>query len=408
MTAMREINKAREQDAKKLRDEALAKLGQTWTEEEKQEYFKIVDTFVTSTQTISRTWFLQTYRSHETCPVKEMQIALQAKEPHSSVPFSKLTYKKNKRARNKGQKTIHDKDTAFKDWILHPEKTSPQQIINMFRTRKFCGHHGFIGSTCKRIGIKSVYKWYRSFPHFIYVNGRDSIVQLVLNSHYHILVHVPKCAGSSMSKQLQEPARFGHMLSCYYPAELWHRLVVFVRNPYDRIVSTFNFALTGGFPNISTADLAKLHPTFRSWVLNYIVKSTEECKQAESCTDNRKTLCSGLPLVVEQYKYVYNQTRTHRIIPDCRVGRFENLQADFIRLFLMQLFVVTNKREHNPWQTYYQNDLDLAQIIYDLYKRDFEEFNYPITIQYEGKTIFTPTTTTTATSVKPDKNERMS
>lgn len=317
--------------------------------------------------------------------------------PDMSIPLSQSPLSKYATLSSSlvdGSKRAHfkKKNNTYKTWINQPKKFTKAQVRHMFLRMSWCGFHTVQLSD----GPHHYTERFNNIREYILTHGTISnFYKYVFESHYHLLVHIPKTAGTSLVYQLNYPISFVHMPSCFYPPQLWHRLVVFVRNPYDRAVSVFRYIHTRPNPDKTQGDAFKVKfPTFRSWVVGRVAKDVRKCLE-RACCRRGQSICLG-DLNVEQYRYVYNISGRMRIIPDCRIGRFETIQTDCRRLFLMDLHIFNNKSSVRPWQSYYNDgNQDLAQIVYDTYKRDFAEFKYSSDIIIGNNVIFRPRTETT-------------
>ncbi len=94
-------------------------------------------------------------------------------------------------------------------------------------------------------------------------------------SHHHklIFIHIPKCAGRSISNALGEP--FDHYTAAYYQTHYaQHRndytTFTTVRNPYGRLVSAYHYIKSEPFhTNHAITNYGNMLP-FKGWVLQNI------------------------------------------------------------------------------------------------------------------------------------------
>lgn len=100
---------------------------------------------------------------------------------------------------------------------------------------------------------------------------------------------------------------------------MWSKVKTFVRNPFDRAVSTYFFNKSGGHG--ATLELTKLlktqYPTFESWVLQNGIE-THMNQSIAHC---------------EQYHWLVDSAG-HPIVKPENIGRFETLEADFVSFFV--------------------------------------------------------------------------
>jgi len=129
----------------------------------------------------------------------------------------------------------------------------------------------------------------------------------------------------------------------------------FVRNPYDRYVSTCYFLNR----NNNSMDKRPVE------MMKEIVKS-----------DVLKTKMLYHP----QYSFIVN--KDHQLKTDF-IGKFEKLDVDFQLLseHLQFSYAKLNLRNHNahpPYQELY--DEELRELVYEYYKKDFTTFDYSVDI----------------------------
>lgn len=181
-----------------------------------------------------------------------------------------------------------------------------------------------------------------------------------------IFVHVPKTAGSSVARTLfgvdsrhvpyfeferANPAKF----RAYFK-------FAFVRNPWDRLVSSYFFLQRGGMNEVDRAWAAEnlaAHPTFDNFVHEWL-------------TDEN---AMRFPHFRPQAFYLAGPDG--KVMMDF-VGRFEAIGDDFAevvrRLGRETVLPVSNKSEHAHYSTYY--DDETRRIVGRVYARDAEIFGY--------------------------------
>lgn len=139
----------------------------------------------------------------------------------------------------------------------------------------------------------------------------------------------------------------------------------FVRNPWDRVVSAFNYLNQGGCSEVDKIDyekyLAKFNGNFKKFVKEGLTKDKKILNQIH---------------FVPQYKWLCD--KKHNILVDF-LGKYENLKKDFnkiIDLFDLPKISLekTNSSKHLSYKKYY--DKDIIGIIEKIYKKDIEIFNY--------------------------------
>lgn len=205
--------------------------------------------------------------------------------------------------------------------------------------------------------IKFLY-WKNKFPYRSYTH-----------KHNAIFIHIPKTAGTSILKNLMgDKIRRDHLTyrtfqqAQSYLFDSYYKFC-FVRNPFDRLVSAYEYLKKGGNQN---SDLYfknlidEKYPTFDSFVLNYL--------------DHDK-IHSQL-LLKPQYVFIFNEK------DECMVdfiGRFENINNDFDviskKLNIVTELKKTNSSDRVSYVAYYQNS-DVKNKVVKLYRKDFELLGY--------------------------------
>jgi hypothetical protein len=185
-----------------------------------------------------------------------------------------------------------------------------------------------------------------------------------------IFVHVPKTGGISVSKSL-----FGNYSGGHYEIE-WYRRhyqkrtfsryfkFSFVRNPWDRLYSAFNFLGSGGFHSGDQQwfeeNLAK-YTCFDDFVLAWL--STE-------------TVRSGHIHFRPQHRFLCSISG--ELLVDF-VGRFESLEQDyeFVRQRIgggADLKHLNSSRQNTDYARHYSREA--AERVARVYSRDIELFGY--------------------------------
>jgi hypothetical protein len=187
-----------------------------------------------------------------------------------------------------------------------------------------------------------------------------------------VFVHIQKTAGSSMRHVLKKIpgtkricGTHSFIKDCDYPKDYFK--FVFVRNPWDRLVSWYNMHKKLG-----------PHNDFAKYLIDGTNNFSDFLKKTNVVTDYPHN--SNFPvrksITYNQLDYVSDEDE--KIIVDF-IGKFENLNEDVstvgkkIGLPNMKLPVV-NKLRNDDYRTYYKdNDVE---IVAEMYKRDIEYFGY--------------------------------
>lgn len=186
-----------------------------------------------------------------------------------------------------------------------------------------------------------------------------------------IFIHIPKTAGYSVTHGLFNEVTGHSTWQRYYmtnPSKFRRYFkFAFVRNPWDRAVSSFHFLQAGGMiEQDSKWAREHLHGlSFSDFVRNWLNE------------DNVHTEVHFRP----QHAFIADDTG--RIMMDF-VGRFETLAADFDtvagRLGLDVTLPKGNSSAHEHYASYY--DDETRAIVGRVYAKDIELFGY----RFEGMT----------------------
>lgn len=186
------------------------------------------------------------------------------------------------------------------------------------------------------------------------------------NRYHCIFIHIPKTAGSSVLYSLfGEPSR--HVPYFVYqrtnPGKFGRYFkFAFVRNPWDRLVSSYFYLRNGGSggedKDWSDRNLVR-YPDFRSFVHGWV---------------NEQNVMTWRHFVPQSY---YVLDRNGAMMLDF-LGRYERLAEDFRhiadRLGRNVAIKAMNASEHAPYSSYY--DEETSAIVRRVYARDIEAFGY--------------------------------
>ena len=200
-----------------------------------------------------------------------------------------------------------------------------------------------------------------------------------------VFVHIPKCAGSSIEEALNidydTGLRSADGIRCsqlqisniddlqnveriytkntspqHLPASVLKKIIphifeeytkfAVVRNPYDRIVSEYLYTKH------------KYHMTFDNFI-KYVFNLPKFERHVEF--DSHMNT---------QSSFVYE---SNKLLVD-KIFKFENVNDVFNWLQLPEIHINSTNRT-TPWQEYYTPEL--MQLVYNFYKQDFDNFNYP-------------------------------
>lgn len=193
-----------------------------------------------------------------------------------------------------------------------------------------------------------------------------------LDNHIAILVEVPKTGSLSINYSINPKYAFGHLFASQYPIQMRQNLKAIVRNPYDRLVSAYEFMMRGGFNNNPNYAKVSQYKTFHSWVLGgmnpkmFWIPKDKPFWEVEA---------GWKECFLPQHYWLVDEQGQLIVLPQ-HIGRFETLKEDVKRLLGFELELHYNSSPNKkPWREYYTDPL-VAEKVYRLYQKDFEMFGY--------------------------------
>lgn len=209
---------------------------------------------------------------------------------------------------------------------------------------------------------------YRHFGFHVFPNwlneklGRRSVYTDHYDQKKLILIHTPKTAGTSLSKVLygSDPWHYSSTnLRFISPTKFRaYRKVAFVRNPFSRLLSTYNYALywVNQNPN-SSIKFVTAFPNFEDFVMNGL---------SESIVRNHYFFWT-------YWKYL---SLDDELAMD-EVGRFEHFESEVKRIF-PEIETEIPRINVGKGSKDYRNAYSQAMIqkVTSLYKEDLKQFNY--------------------------------
>ncbi len=200
-------------------------------------------------------------------------------------------------------------------------------------------------------------------------------MSIVNEKHKHIFIHNPKVAGSWMEKKefiggashqtLYGYASEGINVEKYFK---W----MFVRNPYDRLVSSFFYSKrTIGRPNVSMRNHFWMLETFEKYIQNL----DELFDFKKQNLDLNKRDFVNIHMVPQHYFACINGEIRLDFI-----GKLETINKDweYVCQKLKQNASIEKNNQsqrQGHWIDFYTPEL--FQIVNEKYSKDFELFNYP-------------------------------
>ncbi len=198
-----------------------------------------------------------------------------------------------------------------------------------------------------------------------------------------LFIHIPKCAGVAIFfalEKLVDLVRLGPHSKAVDIFDLHKQynnteyfVFTFVRNPWDRLVSTFFYFMRAGRAPIDQRRrdtiLKKYNGRFKEFVLD--IENWINLKEDDSIYPDRY-----IPHFRPQYEYIYD--KDGNCLVDF-IGKVETLDKDFEKLCkILSLNNASlkrkNKTSHKKYFKYYDNET--RDIVAHYYEKDIELFNY--------------------------------
>ena len=203
-----------------------------------------------------------------------------------------------------------------------------------------------------------------------YLRAKRETLDMSVNVRTGVLfVHVPKCAGTTIIRQI--PLAHGHRSAEFF---LWRDPVLFercftfgfVRNPYDRLVSAFHY-LRSDKTSVRDGEFGRRavgqYADFREFV-------------ADLAHARARWRCLGWVHFLPQSYYLCD--RHGKILVDY-VGRTETFSEDLDRINEKTGLGLGNIRERaverSSWRAFYSDAT--ARLVEEIYAEDFEIFGFP-------------------------------
>jgi hypothetical protein len=202
------------------------------------------------------------------------------------------------------------------------------------------------------------------------IRGESQVFRPCFQETKSIFIHIPKAAGTSIARSIYG-MNVGHRKASDYIAvsdsefKKYYRFS-FVRNPWDRAISAYNFVKQGGTslvqPLPNNIYKSSMFNTFETFVTEWLPYQ-----------DLRKTDVVFEP----QYKYVYDTN--NQLLVDF-IGKIENIDTDLkkIKLQINKKIEVKqlnkSNRQQEGYKAYYTPKS--AEIIEKIYHNDIALFNY--------------------------------
>lgn len=199
------------------------------------------------------------------------------------------------------------------------------------------------------------------------INEKGSLIH-AFNDSNTIFIHIPKTAGISIVKAIYGDVSLEGHRSIYFYKHIFDKdfkdffTFTFIRNPYDRLYSSFKFLQKGGMNQHDKNAFQKYlshYSDFEDFVLNGL--NNEIIYEIMHFIPQSEFVCS----------------KDGEIMVDF-IGRFENLYEDFKNLSgrINKELVLEhlNKNNKKDYFNIYTEDMKLK--VKNIYKKDIEIFEY--------------------------------
>jgi hypothetical protein len=187
--------------------------------------------------------------------------------------------------------------------------------------------------------------------------------------HSCIFIHIPKCAGESISQALFQGSGPGHMSMSYYERvhpEFYNKAFKFsfVRDPIERTYSAYRYLQSdrGIARDHEAHKLISQYPEFNSFVNGWL------------CPENACTQIHFVP----QWLFLCNSVGNLDVD---FIGHHEHLEVGFEKV--CQVLEIKTALGHKNRSKKAESsarelcDEDALRRIYQVYRRDYELFDYP-------------------------------
>jgi hypothetical protein len=220
----------------------------------------------------------------------------------------------------------------------------------------------------ERIGHRTLFPSHHGYIRHI----RKGFERKLAGGADHVFVHTPRCAGLSVVESLPNGLTHSHLSVHDYRLALgragFDRLFKFgfVRNPWDRLVSSFHHLKRGG-----------CHDNDKRWADQHLAGYTEFEPFVKGWLNGR-TIYSDVWHFVPMVRFVCLPGRRAHALD--YLGRFETLADDFARIArrlgreASLAHVNHAPRAHADYRAYYTPET--RRIVERVYAADIEAFGY--------------------------------
>lgn len=206
---------------------------------------------------------------------------------------------------------------------------------------------------------------------FFKYDGYDYPYRDYFDLHQCVFIHIPKAAGTSVLTEIsdgdykRDHCKYKIYLDANPDKFKAYYKFCFIRNPFDRMVSIYNYLKNDGNKADDTywgGLIRQKYPSFDEFVLNFL---------------NDKNIHEHA-IFTPQYLFIFNHK--HESMVDF-IGKFESINDDY-QVIATQLnlknslpHINQSKSLKKHYKDYYQND-DVVEKIVKLYQLDFDLLGY--------------------------------
>lgn len=191
----------------------------------------------------------------------------------------------------------------------------------------------------------------------IYEKAKSNAIKC--NGKEYLFIHIPKTAGTAISRIFFNGRQITHRKLIEYPRKFWTKSVAVVRNPYERLISVYNYCKMkkSYWHSDDGSTLYSLHPLYE-----YCNTHTFKEFLNAVCNDQLDD-----ELLEEQSSFII--TPGNRILTE--IIRFESLEEGFSKLFDCDIrFPVVNESS----KELHGFDDEMISLVNKKYARDFFHF----------------------------------